>query len=104
MDYSTITYLMGPEGKLVTVIAYQEDDASAVAKLRIGIANAFVVVGTLAFCRVRILAESVRKYLRASRVGAAYQFAFSAGGSFSDGAGDRCSLDGWPSLGRLVPE
>ena len=34
MDHSTITYLMGPEGKLVTVIAYQEDDASAIAKLK----------------------------------------------------------------------
>ncbi len=34
MDHSTITYLMGPEGNLVTVIAYQEDDASALAKLK----------------------------------------------------------------------
>jgi cytochrome oxidase Cu insertion factor (SCO1/SenC/PrrC family) len=34
MDHSTIIYLMGPAGKLVSVIAYQEDDASALAKLR----------------------------------------------------------------------
>jgi protein SCO1 len=34
MDHSSITYLMGSDGKFVTVIAYQEDDASALAKLR----------------------------------------------------------------------
>lgn len=34
MDHSSITYLMGPDGKFVSVIAYQEDDASALAKLR----------------------------------------------------------------------
>jgi protein SCO1 len=34
MDHSSISYLMGPNGKFVSVIAYQEDDASALAKLR----------------------------------------------------------------------
>jgi len=34
MDHSSIIYLMGPNGKFVTVIAYQEDDASALGKLR----------------------------------------------------------------------
>ena len=34
MDHSSIIYLMGPDGKFVSVIAYQESDASAVAKLR----------------------------------------------------------------------
>jgi protein SCO1 len=34
MDHSAITYLMGSDGKFVTMIAYQEDDASALAKLR----------------------------------------------------------------------
>jgi len=33
MDHSAIIYLMGADGKLVSVIAYQEDDASALAKL-----------------------------------------------------------------------
>ena len=34
MDHSAIVYLMGPDEKLVSIIAYQEDDASALAKLR----------------------------------------------------------------------
>ena len=34
MDHSSIIYLMGPDGKFVSMIAYQENDASAVAKLR----------------------------------------------------------------------
>ena len=34
MDHSSIIYLMAPDGDLVTVIAYQEDDASALAKLK----------------------------------------------------------------------
>ena len=33
MDHSAIIYLMGADGKLVSVIAYQEDDAAALAKL-----------------------------------------------------------------------
>jgi protein SCO1 len=34
MDHSAVIYLMDPDGKLVTVIPYQEDDASAIAKLK----------------------------------------------------------------------
>jgi cytochrome oxidase Cu insertion factor (SCO1/SenC/PrrC family) len=34
MDHSAIIYLMNPDGKFVTIIPYQEDDASALAKLR----------------------------------------------------------------------
>ena len=34
MDHSSIIYLMGPNGKFVSMIAYQENDASAIAKLR----------------------------------------------------------------------
>jgi protein SCO1/2 len=34
MDHSAVTYLMGPDGQLVTVIPYQEDDTSAIAKLK----------------------------------------------------------------------
>jgi protein SCO1 len=34
MDHSTVIYLMDPDGKLVTVIPYQEDDASAISKLK----------------------------------------------------------------------
>jgi protein SCO1 len=34
MDHSAIIYLMGPDEKFVSVIAYQEADASALAKLR----------------------------------------------------------------------
>ena len=34
MDHSAIIYLMAPGGKYVGIIAYQEDDASALAKLR----------------------------------------------------------------------
>jgi protein SCO1/2 len=34
MDHSSIIYLMGPDGKFVSIIAYQEDDAAALAKLR----------------------------------------------------------------------
>lgn len=40
MDHSTITYLMDANGKLVTIIAYQEDDASALAKLKNLVATA----------------------------------------------------------------
>jgi SCO1/SenC len=29
MDHSAVIYLMGPDGKLVTVIPYQENDTSA---------------------------------------------------------------------------
>jgi protein SCO1 len=34
MDHTAVLYLMGSDGKLVTVIPYQEDDASAIAKLK----------------------------------------------------------------------
>jgi protein SCO1/2 len=34
MDHSAIIYLMNADGKFVTVIPYQEDDASATAKLK----------------------------------------------------------------------
>lgn len=34
MDHSALIYLMGPTDKFVTAIAYQEADASALAKLR----------------------------------------------------------------------
>jgi protein SCO1/2 len=34
MDHSAIIYLMGPDNNFVTVIPYQEDDASAIAKLK----------------------------------------------------------------------
>jgi protein SCO1 len=34
MDHTAVLYLMGPDGKLVTAIPYQEDDASAIAKLK----------------------------------------------------------------------
>jgi protein SCO1 len=34
MDHSAIIYLMGADGKFVSMIGYQEDDASALAKLR----------------------------------------------------------------------
>ena len=34
MDHSAVIYLMGPDGKFVTVIPYKEDDAAALAKLR----------------------------------------------------------------------
>jgi protein SCO1/2 len=34
MDHTAVLYLMGPDGKLVTVISYQEDDTSAIAKLK----------------------------------------------------------------------
>ena len=34
MDHSAIIYLMGADGKFVTVIRYQEADTSAIAKLR----------------------------------------------------------------------
>jgi protein SCO1 len=34
MDHSAIMYLMGADGKFVTFIHYQEDDTSAIAKLR----------------------------------------------------------------------
>jgi len=34
VDHSAIIFLMGPDGKLVTAIPYQENDASALAKLR----------------------------------------------------------------------
>ena len=34
IDHSAVIYLMGPDGKFVTVIPYKEDDASALAKLR----------------------------------------------------------------------
>ena len=34
MDHSTMMYLMGTDGKMVSAIVYQEDDASALKKLR----------------------------------------------------------------------
>ena len=34
VDHSAVIYLMGPDSKLVTVIPYPEDDASAIAKLK----------------------------------------------------------------------
>jgi protein SCO1 len=34
MDHSAVIYLMGPDGKLMSVIPYQEDDTSAIAKLK----------------------------------------------------------------------
>jgi protein SCO1 len=34
MDHTAVLYLIGPDGKLVTVIPYQEDDTSAIAKLK----------------------------------------------------------------------
>jgi protein SCO1 len=34
MDHSSIMYLMGADGKMVSAIAYQEDDASALKKFR----------------------------------------------------------------------
>jgi protein SCO1/2 len=34
MDHSAIIYLMGPDNNFVTVIPYQENDASAIAKLK----------------------------------------------------------------------
>lgn len=34
MDHSSIIYLMGPDDKFVTIIHYQEDDASAIGKLK----------------------------------------------------------------------
>ena len=34
MDHTAVLYLMGPNGKLVTVIPYQEDDTSAIANLK----------------------------------------------------------------------
>lgn len=34
MDHSAIIYLMGSDGRFVTVIPYQEDDAAALAKLK----------------------------------------------------------------------
>jgi protein SCO1 len=39
MDHSSIMYLMGADGKMVSAIAYQEDDASALKKLRSVIAT-----------------------------------------------------------------
>ena len=34
MDHSTIIYLMEADGRFDTIIAYQEDDASAITKLK----------------------------------------------------------------------
>jgi len=34
MDHSAMIYLMGPDGHFVTLIRYEEDDASALTKLR----------------------------------------------------------------------
>jgi protein SCO1 len=34
MDHSAMIYLMGPDNKFVTIIPYQEDDASAIGKLK----------------------------------------------------------------------
>ena len=34
MDHSAMIYLMGPDDKFITLIRYQEDDASSLAKLR----------------------------------------------------------------------
>ena len=34
MDHSAVIYLMGPDNKFITVIPYQEDDASAIARLK----------------------------------------------------------------------
>ena len=34
MDHTALIYLMGSDGKFVSMIAYQENDATALAKLR----------------------------------------------------------------------
>ena len=34
MDHTAVIYLMGPDGKLMTVIPYQEADSTAIAKLK----------------------------------------------------------------------
>jgi protein SCO1/2 len=34
MDHSSAIYLMGPDGRFVAAIGYQEDDASALSKLK----------------------------------------------------------------------
>lgn len=34
MDHSSLVYLMGPDGKFVSMIGYQENDVSALTKLR----------------------------------------------------------------------
>ena len=34
MDHSAVIYLMGPDNKFITVIPYQEDDASVIARLK----------------------------------------------------------------------
>ena len=40
MDHSAMIYLIGPQDEFVSVIPYQEDDASALAKLRELLASA----------------------------------------------------------------
>ena len=53
MDHSSIIYWVGPDGQFVTVIPYQEDDASALAKLRNLAATTPTSADWLSLCRWR---------------------------------------------------